>query len=140
MAAYLNVSEAQAYALVRSGELPAIKIGGRGVWRVDRERLDGFLDRLHQETMEWVASHPLVQEARSDGPRVVGPRPLPEDAEAVTTVQAARIIGVTCQNVSHLIQTGSVRARREGKNWLVSAEDARAYRAMGEAQTADPGA
>jgi excisionase family DNA binding protein len=26
----LNISSAQAYALVRSGELPAIKIGGRG--------------------------------------------------------------------------------------------------------------
>jgi excisionase family DNA binding protein len=30
-AAYLNVSVAQVYALVRSGGLPAIKIGGRGV-------------------------------------------------------------------------------------------------------------
>src|SRR4051794_41448069 len=29
----LNISSAQAYALVRSGELPAIKIGGRGQWR-----------------------------------------------------------------------------------------------------------
>jgi excisionase family DNA binding protein len=32
-ARYLNVSHPQVYALVRSGELPAIKIGGRGVWR-----------------------------------------------------------------------------------------------------------
>lgn len=32
VAAYLNVSIPQTYALVRSGELPAIKIGGRGVW------------------------------------------------------------------------------------------------------------
>src|SRR3954465_2839410 len=28
-----NISAAQTYALVRSGELPAIKIGGRGQWR-----------------------------------------------------------------------------------------------------------
>ena len=34
-ARYLNVSRPQAYALVRSGELPAIKLGGRGVWRRD---------------------------------------------------------------------------------------------------------
>jgi len=26
----LNVSQVQAYALVRSGDLPAVKIGGRG--------------------------------------------------------------------------------------------------------------
>jgi len=26
----LNISQAQAYALVRSGDLPAIQIGGRG--------------------------------------------------------------------------------------------------------------
>ncbi len=31
----LNISSAQAYALVRSGELPAIKVGGRGQWRVE---------------------------------------------------------------------------------------------------------
>jgi excisionase family DNA binding protein len=29
-ARYLNVSKPQVYALVRSGELPAIKLGGRG--------------------------------------------------------------------------------------------------------------
>jgi excisionase family DNA binding protein len=33
-ASYLNVSVPQVYSLVRSGRLPAIKIGGRGVWRV----------------------------------------------------------------------------------------------------------
>ncbi|WP_152186842.1 helix-turn-helix domain-containing protein [Segeticoccus rhizosphaerae] len=31
----LATSRAQAYALVRSGELPAIKVGGRGQWRVE---------------------------------------------------------------------------------------------------------
>lgn len=59
VAAYLNVSVPQVYALVRSGELPAIKIGGRGVWRVDRLKLDDFIERLHQETERWAKSHPL---------------------------------------------------------------------------------
>jgi excisionase family DNA binding protein len=35
VATLLNVSESQVYALMRSGDLPAIKIGGRGVWRWD---------------------------------------------------------------------------------------------------------
>ena len=33
----LNISASQAYALVRSGELPAIKVGGHGHWRVATE-------------------------------------------------------------------------------------------------------
>jgi excisionase family DNA binding protein len=49
----------QVYALVRSGELPAIKLGGRGVWRVDRAKLDAFLDDLESKTAEWAKAHPL---------------------------------------------------------------------------------
>ena len=59
VANYLNVSVPQVYALVRSGSLPAIKIGGRGVWRVDREQLEGYVQRLHQETAVWAEEHPL---------------------------------------------------------------------------------
>ncbi len=35
----LNISPAQAYALIRRGHLPAIKVGGRGQWRVERAQL-----------------------------------------------------------------------------------------------------
>ena len=35
VAEILNISTTQAYALVRRNELKAIKIGGRGVWRVE---------------------------------------------------------------------------------------------------------
>ncbi|MFN2388730.1 MAG: helix-turn-helix domain-containing protein [Actinomycetota bacterium] len=59
VAVYLAVSVPQAYALVRSGELPAIKIGGRGVWRIDRQQLDAYIDRLHRETKSWAKAHPL---------------------------------------------------------------------------------
>jgi excisionase family DNA binding protein len=59
VAAYLGVSVPQAYALVRSGELPAIKLGGRGVWRVGRKQLEEFVERLHKETAAWAKAHPL---------------------------------------------------------------------------------
>ncbi len=59
VARYLNVSVPQVYALVRSRQLPAIKIGGRGVWRVGRQQLEEYVDRLHRETQEWVKNHPL---------------------------------------------------------------------------------
>ncbi len=38
----LNISSSQVYALVRSGDLPAIKIGGRGQWRVEATRLEAW--------------------------------------------------------------------------------------------------
>ena len=59
VAQYLSVSVPQVYSLVRSGDLPAIKIGGRGVWRVDRKKLDDYLDRLEKQTAEWAKAHPL---------------------------------------------------------------------------------
>lgn len=59
VATYLSVSTTQVYALVRSGDLPAIKVGGRGVWRVDREQLDAYIERMHEETQEWAKKHPL---------------------------------------------------------------------------------
>jgi hypothetical protein len=42
-----------------SGELPAIKIGGRGIWRVDRRQLDDYLDALMKKTQKWAKDHPL---------------------------------------------------------------------------------
>lgn len=59
VATYLSVSVPQVYTLVRSGELPAIKIGGRGVWRVDRGKLDTYLENLETETAAWTKTHPL---------------------------------------------------------------------------------
>jgi excisionase family DNA binding protein len=60
VAVYLAVSVPQAYALVRSGQLPAIKIGGRGIWRVDKAQLEAYVDRLHEETEKWAKDHPLT--------------------------------------------------------------------------------
>jgi excisionase family DNA binding protein len=58
-ASYLNVSVPQVYSLVRSGRLPAIKIGGRGVWRVPVDKLEEYVERLLHETEHWVRTHPL---------------------------------------------------------------------------------
>lgn len=59
VAEILDISAAQAYALVRSGELPAIKVGGRGQWRVEREQLEAYIARCYEETRRFVAGHPL---------------------------------------------------------------------------------
>ena len=52
----LDISAAQAYALVRSGELPAIKVGGRGQWRVELTELDAYIERMYSQTMAFVDS------------------------------------------------------------------------------------
>ncbi|MCW2132747.1 helix-turn-helix domain-containing protein [Arthrobacter sp. VKM Ac-2550] len=58
VAEILQISSSQAYALVRSGELPAIQIGGRGQWRVEQLMLDQYIDNKYAETRR------LVEEAR----------------------------------------------------------------------------
>ncbi len=59
VAEVLNISAAQAYALVRSGDLPAIKVGGRGQWRVESSVLEDYIQRLYADTRAFVASHPF---------------------------------------------------------------------------------
>jgi excisionase family DNA binding protein len=55
----LNISAAQAYALVRSGDLPAIKVGGRGQWRVEDTALEDYIARQYEQTREFVRTHPF---------------------------------------------------------------------------------
>ncbi len=59
VAEVLNISSAQAYALVRSGELPAIKVGGRGQWRVESAQLEKYIERKYAETRKFVLAHPF---------------------------------------------------------------------------------
>ena len=59
VAEVLNISASQTYALVRSGDLAAIKVGGRGQWRVERSQLEDYIARMYAETAQFVAEHPL---------------------------------------------------------------------------------
>jgi excisionase family DNA binding protein len=59
VAEILNISAAQAYALVRRGELKAVKIGGRGQWRVEASELEAFIQRSYDQTDEFIISHPF---------------------------------------------------------------------------------
>ena len=59
----LAVTNSQVYHMVRSGELPAIKIGGRGQWRIERARLEEYICRKYDETAEFVRTNPLIDRA-----------------------------------------------------------------------------
>jgi excisionase family DNA binding protein len=49
VARVLNVTVTQVYTLMRSGDLPALKIGKKGVWRVSRETLEAYIEQLEAE-------------------------------------------------------------------------------------------
>ena len=50
VAEVLATSTAQVYALVRRGDLRALKIGGRGQWRVEAVELEAFIQRMYDQT------------------------------------------------------------------------------------------
>ena len=52
VAEVLNTSLAQVTALVRRGELRALKLGGRGQWRVETTELEAFIERMYAETQQ----------------------------------------------------------------------------------------
>ncbi|WP_026208190.1 helix-turn-helix transcriptional regulator [Catelliglobosispora koreensis] len=56
----LSTSAAQIYALVRRGELVAIRLGGRGQWRVERSKLEDFIAQLYTDTERYVRENPLT--------------------------------------------------------------------------------
>jgi len=56
----LATSWKQVYALVRSGDLPAIKIGGRGQWRVERSKLEEWIAAKYAETAQYVQENPIT--------------------------------------------------------------------------------
>lgn len=62
----LAISRAQVYALIRRGDLRALKIGGRGVWRVARQDLEDYIARTYDETERWISEHPFTEEPKGD--------------------------------------------------------------------------
>jgi len=67
VAEVLNTSSAQVYALVRRKELKAIKIGGRGQWRVEDSELEAFIQRMYDQTDTFIDEHPF-EDADLPGP------------------------------------------------------------------------
>ena len=50
VAEILNISASQTYALVRSGDLQGIQIGGRNQWRVERSKLEEYIEQAYRKT------------------------------------------------------------------------------------------
>ncbi|MGG5171209.1 helix-turn-helix domain-containing protein [Pseudarthrobacter sp. J1738] len=65
VAEQLQINSPQAYALVRSGELKAIQVGGRGQWRVEQSKLEEYINERYAETEQMTAAN-----AKSKGKNV----------------------------------------------------------------------
>lgn len=44
-------------ALVRSGEIRAIQVGGKGTWRVEREEFEAYIQRCYEQTDARIAEN-----------------------------------------------------------------------------------
>ena len=62
----LNISRAQAYTLVRSGDLEGIQIGGRNIWRVEETKLQEFIDESYRKTAQAIAKGEIDDEPAED--------------------------------------------------------------------------
>src|SRR5689334_16394251 len=67
VAEILSISARQAYALVHSGELPAIQVGGRGQWRVEATELENYIQMKYAQTRDMVRSRPTGADEQEPG-------------------------------------------------------------------------
>jgi excisionase family DNA binding protein len=57
----LSLTKSQVYAMVRDGELPAVKFGRKGHWRIERSRLEAYIAAKYDETAEYVRANPVAE-------------------------------------------------------------------------------
>jgi excisionase family DNA binding protein len=86
----LNISASQTYALVKSRELEAIQIGGRGQWRVERDKLESYIARMYDRARDLVTTEPVASPERAASPA----RPQADHAQP-----APRRTAATAENV-----------------------------------------
>lgn len=62
----LATSSSQIYALLRSGELSGIQIGGRKQWRIERSALEEWIAQRYEYTKKNLASLPEALDDQID--------------------------------------------------------------------------
>jgi excisionase family DNA binding protein len=62
----LNVSSNQIRALLKTGELRAIQVGGRGMWRIGINDLEDYIVGAYRRTEQRIASGEIVDDAEPD--------------------------------------------------------------------------
>ncbi|APX03562.1 helix-turn-helix domain-containing protein [Arthrobacter sp. QXT-31] len=62
----LNVKSSLIRALIKTGELRAIQIGGRGMWRIGRQDVEDYVSEAYRRTAERIAAGELMDEREPD--------------------------------------------------------------------------
>jgi excisionase family DNA binding protein len=61
----LNVNPNQIRALISAGDLRALQVGGRGVWRIGRQDIEDYIAEAYRRTAERIAAGELKDEGES---------------------------------------------------------------------------
>lgn len=62
----LNVKQSLVQGLIRTGELRAFQVGGRGMWRIGRQDVEDYIDQAYRLTAERVAAGDLEDAAEAE--------------------------------------------------------------------------
>jgi excisionase family DNA binding protein len=55
----LNVKQSLVQGLIRTGELRAFQVGGRGLWRIGRQDVEDYIEQVYRRTAERIATGEL---------------------------------------------------------------------------------
>lgn len=65
----LNVQRTTVMGLIKTGELPAIQIGGRGQWRIERTKLEDYIATAYERARAEIAREGQPEDdGRGGGP------------------------------------------------------------------------
>lgn len=62
----LNVSSNQIRALLKTGELRAIQVGGRGMWRIGVNDLEDYIAEAYRRTGERITAGEIIDDGELD--------------------------------------------------------------------------
>jgi len=62
----LNVNQNQIRALIRTGELRGIQVGGRGLWRIGASDIEDYIAEAYRRTAERIAAGELKDAETED--------------------------------------------------------------------------
>lgn len=52
----LNVKQSLVQGLIRTGELRAFQVGGRGLWRIGRQDVEDYIEEAYRRTADRIAA------------------------------------------------------------------------------------
>jgi excisionase family DNA binding protein len=62
----LNVKTSLIRGLIKTGELRAIQVGGRGLWRVGRQDIEDYVRDAYRRTADRIEAGELVDDGETD--------------------------------------------------------------------------